>query len=73
MMERDEIFWLVWCPTGSAPPSYRHTSEAGAIAEAERLARAARNAKFYVLKATDLRYIDDMKRVVLWHPDEPIF
>lgn len=66
MIENDDTaFWLVWCPTGNKSPSYRHDSERSAIEEAERLARASRGAKFYVLRATDLRYVDDMKRIVL--------
>lgn len=73
MIPDDQTFWLVWCPTGSAPPSYRHGSEESALSEAERLARAAPNAKFYVLRATEVRYIDSMKRVVLLYPDQPPF
>jgi hypothetical protein len=69
-MLEDQMFWLVWCPTGSKPPSHRHASEQSAIAEAERLARCAPNAKFYVLKATEVRYIDAMKRVILIDRDD---
>lgn len=65
MNEEETVFWLVWCPTGTKSPSFRHESEQSAIAEAERLARAARGPKFYVLKATEVRYIDDMKRIIL--------
>lgn len=72
-MTEDQMFWLVWCPTGATTPSYRHASPHDAIAEAERLARSAPNAKFYVLKATDVRYIDSMKRVALIDHDQPPF
>ena len=72
-MLEDQMFWLVWCPTGAAPPSHRHASSHDAIVEAERLARSAPNAKFYVLKATDVRFIDAMKRVALLDHDQPPF
>lgn len=66
----DQTFWLVWCPTGVTPPSFRHTSEQSAIEEAERLARCAPNAKFYVMRATEVRYIDAMKRIILLDHNE---
>lgn len=72
-MLEDQMFWLVWCPTGATSPSHRHASSQDAITEAERLARCAPNAKFYVLKATDVRYLDAMKRVVLIDHDQPPF
>jgi hypothetical protein len=46
-------FFLVWSPTGSRVPSYRHNTHDGALAEAMRLAREARGAEFFVLAATD--------------------
>lgn len=45
-----EPFWLVWCPTGSAPPSRRHHSVRAAQEEAERLARLAPGQDFYVVQ-----------------------
>lgn len=67
------MFWLVWSPTGSTPPSHRHEFVHSAIAEAERLARSAPNAKFYVLKATEMRCIDAMKRIILIDHGQPPF
>jgi hypothetical protein len=66
----DKMFWLVWCPTGAKSPSHRHETEQSAIDEAERLARCAPNAKFYVLKATNVRFIDAMQRVILLDHNE---
>jgi hypothetical protein len=47
------------------PPSFKHASEAQAIAEAERLARIHTGSRFYVLHATEMRQVDSMKRIVL--------
>lgn len=47
------IFWVVWNfdeKTGGRPPKWRHTSEANACAEAERLARLNPGAEFHVLR-----------------------
>lgn len=44
-------FWFVWTKTGHVPRR-KHGSEAGALAEAERLARANPGKKFIVLRAT---------------------
>lgn len=70
MSEQHQEFWLVWSPTGAKSPSFRHPSEHSAITEAERLARTAPGQQFYVLHATNLRYVDDMTRIVLLHRDE---
>jgi hypothetical protein len=43
-------FWLVWSPTGTTTPSRRHASAEAASSEAERLARMAPGAEFYVLE-----------------------
>jgi len=67
----DFEFWLVWSPTGTTPPSYRHLSELSAINEAERLARLNKGAEFYVLRATEMRQVDDMKRVILLKTHDP--
>jgi hypothetical protein len=48
---RDE-FWIVWSPTGTQPPRYRHTSEGDAIREAVRLAREKQSTEFFVCKAS---------------------
>lgn len=40
MADPKEAFWIVWSPQGTRPPSVRHISRAGAIAEAKRLAAA---------------------------------
>ena len=44
-------FWLVWCPNGPYPPSYRHSTEASAVKEAERMAKEHPASRFYVLEA----------------------
>jgi hypothetical protein len=48
---RDE-FWIVWSPTGTRSPQYRHTSESDAINEAVRLANEKSGAEFFVCKAS---------------------
>ncbi|CAJ3096557.1 Uncharacterised protein [Burkholderia pseudomallei] len=64
MSEVRDAFWIIWSPTGSTPPSKRHTDYLEAIREAERLARAARGgAEFYVMRAETMRVVDDMKCV----------
>jgi hypothetical protein len=65
----EQLFWLVWCPTGPTPPKYQHWDAGSAMAEAERLARACPGQKFYVLEAQHLRTVDAMQRVRL--SDEP--
>ncbi len=44
-------FWLVWSPTGERPPRFRHSTEAEAEHEAERLAEQMPGAEFFVLEA----------------------
>ncbi|MDN7658475.1 hypothetical protein [Burkholderia cenocepacia] len=64
MSEMRDAFWIVWCPTGSTPPSKRHTDYLEAIREAERLARASRGgAEFYVMRAETMRVVDYMRRI----------
>lgn len=55
-------FFLVWSPSGSTPPTFKHQSRQSAVVEAERLARANRGQKFFVLATTDSRIVDDMVR-----------
>ena len=55
-------FWLVWSPTGSAPPRYRHASKQSAVTEAERLARAHPGQLFVVLEPIAGRRVDNMVR-----------
>jgi hypothetical protein len=43
-------FWVVWCPQ-SGPPTYRHETEEGAMAEARRLAGQCPGREFIVLRA----------------------
>lgn len=47
----DKSFFLVWSPTGTNPPKYRHETFASADTEAERLAKCSGRAEFYVLEA----------------------
>ncbi|MBB5443276.1 MULTISPECIES: hypothetical protein [unclassified Paraburkholderia] len=51
MKTQAEKFWIVWCPTGAKPPSYRHTNFGSAAMEAERLAQANPGREFFVLGA----------------------
>ncbi|MGF6806275.1 hypothetical protein OKW30_001401 [Paraburkholderia sp. Clong3] len=48
---QEQKFWIVWCPTGEKPPSYRHLSAGSAVAEAERLAISNPGREFFVLGA----------------------
>lgn len=51
MSEKHEIeFWMVWNPAGRAP-TFRHTTQAFAQAEAERLAKEHPGQSFFVLHA----------------------
>ena len=43
-------FYIVWSPTGSSPPRYRHPSYTSARNEAERLARCSAGAEFFVMQ-----------------------
>lgn len=64
MSEVRDAFWIIWSPTGSKPPSKRHTDYLEAVREAERLARAARGGtEFYVMRAETMRVVVDMKCV----------
>lgn len=62
--EAQAEFWLVWNPRGGAP-TFPHTSEPSAIAEAERLARNKPGHQFFVLEPKHARFVDDMHRVKL--------
>lgn len=48
----DRTFYLVWCPQGPTPPSYRHPNEDAARREAARLARGNEGREFHVLRST---------------------
>jgi hypothetical protein len=63
-LDDDLIFWMVWNPAGRNPTE-QHLSQSLATAEAERLARINPGEKFYVLRATHLRQVNDMRRVDL--------
>ena len=60
-----EPFWLVWCPTGSRPPSRRHGNKEAAQQEAERLARCAPGQSFYVLKSLSVARKTDVTTIAL--------
>lgn len=68
MTEMKDMFWLVWCPTGHNPPSYRHTDYLEAAREAERLAKDVPGKEFYVLGAETMRVVDNMQRVDFARP-----
>jgi hypothetical protein len=61
MSGQADPFWLVWSPTGSNPPQYRHPSEEGAEQEAERLARAHPGSEFIVLQSVSSRLVESMR------------
>lgn len=44
-----DMFWIVWSPTGTSPPRFKHGTLDSARTESERLARAAPNAEFFVM------------------------
>lgn len=67
MIEDGTAFWMVWSPEGR-PPTHRHESRNLALTEAERLARANPGQEFFVLEATHMRTLNDMKRVSLEQP-----
>lgn len=66
-MPLDEQFWMVWNPEGNAP-TMPHDSEAGAIREAERLARAHMGQRFYVLHGDSYVERNDLQHVNLPMP-----
>jgi Domain of unknown function (DUF4406) len=55
-------FWLVWSPSGTKPPKYRHRSIGEAATEAERLAAVNPCSEFIVLGAETSRRMESMKR-----------
>lgn len=64
-------FFLVWSPSGSTPPTFKHESRQCAVTEAERLARIHRGQTFFVLAATDSRVVDDMVRTSFTLDQDP--
>ncbi len=62
---KHDPFWLVWCPTGARPPRYRHTKQATAVAEAERLAQAYPGRTFIVLSSVCARRFGSMECIDL--------
>jgi len=59
---RYAAFWLVWNPGGRSP-YFKHDTEAGAITEAERLARTNPGETFVVVEAVTARRVDSMLRL----------
>lgn len=72
-MASENTFWLVWSPSGEYPPRHKHETEHLARMEAERLARADREAQFYVLRAVALYQLDDLRVTELTDDEEPPF
>jgi hypothetical protein len=62
--QTENAFWLVWSPTGTTPPKFRHESEKAATEEAERLAITHPGQLFVVLEPIAARRIDHMIRTV---------
>lgn len=60
----DDAFWMVY-GEGRSAPTIKHGTEGIAIAEAERLARMSPGTAFFVLRAVEMRQVDNMKRVKL--------
>ena len=48
-LQTKDVFWLVWCPERGLP-HMKHATQAEAIAEADRLAKAEPFLAFYVLR-----------------------
>jgi hypothetical protein len=44
-----EVFFLVWCPSGHKPPSYKHPTFEKAFKEAQRLSNLNPGCEFFVL------------------------
>lgn len=65
-------FWFVW-NTNGRNPTYRHTSEASATSEAERLARLHPGETFVVLESVCARRVDDMLRIEMRQDSEVPF
>jgi hypothetical protein len=59
-----DAFWLVWNPAGRAPV-FKHSSEASAVAEAERLAKLNQGQQFFILQAVAMLTVTNMRRVSL--------
>lgn len=62
-MQNPKAFFLVWCPTGTKSPRFRHETYEDAVKEAERLAKDVPGQEFYVLCAETMRKVDNMTRV----------
>lgn len=63
-------FYLVWSPTGTHPPKYRHETRQAAKTEAERLAQQCPGKQFFVLAALSLSSIPPVTEN-LTRPPEP--
>jgi hypothetical protein len=55
-------FWMVWNPD-DYPPRVCHDTEAAAETEAERLARTNPGVKFYLLEATQMFEVNNLRRI----------
>lgn len=65
------MFWLVWNREGF-PPRYQHETEAGARAEAERLARANPGKSFCVLTSiAEVQAVSVQWKELSKEPKEP--
>lgn len=49
----NKVFWIIWSPQGSTPPSYVHASKAEAKNEMEKLAKSYPRQFFYLLRAEE--------------------
>lgn len=68
-MYEDSQFWMVWNPAGNVP-RVQHASFDKASLEAERLARANKGQRFYVLEAVSYCLTNDVSHVRLGKVDE---
>jgi len=71
-MAHPEKFWLVWCPNGLRPPTYRHDTHESAEQEAVRLARLNPGKEFYVLAALKVAVADGVVVTTLNSPAPPL-
>lgn len=67
-MESNDVFWVVW-NEGGGPPTHRHKYRPDAEREAQRLAIVNPGKRFYVLMAESFVERNDVRRVILEHPN----
>ena len=61
-MQTDDVFYMVWSPTGTAPPKRKHYSFAEADQAAMDMARRHPSQKFVVMQAVRDYQVSDLQR-----------